>query len=339
MYFYESTSTDPYENLALEEHLFETLPEGAGLFMLWQNTDAVIIGRYQNAAEEIDAAYVKENGIAVVRRMSGGGAVFHDLGGLNYTLITDDAASPGETASDSAESPIWQACMTPLLEVLRGYGLDARFSGRNDIEIGGKKIAGCAQYARGSRTLHHGCILFGTDLSKVAAALDPGEAKFISKSDKSVRARVTTIRACLGAQQPDIAAFRRDLHSAYNAAEGGSLTPCVLTAADAAAVRRLQEEKYRTWEWNYGYRTDYQVHREQRFAAGLVAADMDVEGGRIRAVRFSGDFFADGDLTAFERSLAGLALDETLLAALRERGADAVIAGIGTEDLAALLTA
>ncbi len=366
MYFYESTSTDPYENLALEEHLFETLPEGAGLFMLWQNTDAVIIGRYQNAAEEIDAAYVKENGIAVVRRMSGGGAVFHDLGGLNYTLITDDAASPGETASDSAESPIWQVCMAPLLAVLRGYGLDAQFTGRNDIEIGGRKIAGCAQYARGSRTLHHGCILFDTDLSRVAAALQGKPPKdgqplavYTSKADKSVRARVTTIRACLDAMRtqlaqdrgepamPDIAAgivpdmetFRRDLHSAYSAAEGGSLTPCVLTAADAAAVRRLQEEKYRTWEWNYGYRTDYQVHREQRFAAGLVAADMDVEGGRIRAVRFSGDFFADGDLTAFERSLAGLALDETLLAALRERGADAVIAGIGTEDLAALLTA
>ena len=346
MYFYESTSTDPYENLALEEHLFETLPEGAGLFMLWQNTDAVIIGRYQNAAEEIDAAYVKENGIAVVRRMSGGGAVFHDLGGLNYTLITDDAASPGETASDSAESPIWQVCMAPLLAVLRGYGLDAQFTGRNDIEIGGRKIAGCAQYARGGRTLHHGCILFDTDLSRVAAALQGKPPKdgqplavYTSKADQSVRARVTTIRACLGAQQPDIAAFRRDLHSAYSAAEGGSLTPCVLTAADAAAVRRLQEEKYRTWEWNYGYCTDYQVHREQRFAAGLVAADMDVEGGRIRAVRFSGDFFAAGDLAAFERSLAGLALDETLLAALRERGADAVIAGIGTEDLAALLTA
>lgn len=335
MYFYESPSTDPYENLALEEHLFETLPEGAGLFMLWQNTDAVIIGRYQNAAEEIETAYVKENGIAVVRRMSGGGAVFHDLGGLNYTLITDDA-----------ESPIWKACMAPLLAVLRGYGLDAQFTGRNDIEIGGRKIAGCAQYARGSRTLHHGCILFDTDLSKVTAALrgkpprdGQAAAVFTSKADQSVRSRVTTVRACLGAQQPDIAAFRRDLHSAYSAAEGGSLTPCVLTAADAAAVRRLQEEKYRTWEWNYGYRTDYQVHREQRFAAGLVAADMDVEGGRIKAVRFSGDFFADGDLAALESSLAGLALDETLLTALRARGADAVIAGIGAEDLAALLTA
>lgn len=346
MYFYESTSTDPYENLALEEHLFETLPEGAGLFMLWQNTDAVIIGRYQNAAEEIDAAYVKENGIAVVRRMSGGGAVFHDLGGLNYTLITDDAESPVPTDGWADADAVWQACMAPLLAVLRGYGLEAQFSGRNDIEIGGRKIAGCAQYARGSRTLHHGCILFDTDLSRVAAALrgkpprdGQAAAVFTSKADQSVRSRVTTVRACLGAQQPDIAAFRRDLHSAYSAAEGGSLTPCVLTAADAAAVRRLQEEKYRTWEWNYGYRTDYQVHREQRFAAGLVAADMDVEGGRIKAVRFSGDFFADGDLAALESSLAGLALDETLLTALRARGADAVIAGIGAEDLAALLTA
>ena len=324
MYFYESPSTDPYYNLALEEHLFETLPEGAGLFMLWQNKDAVIIGRYQNAAEEINAAYVKKHGIAVVRRMSGGGAVYHDLGGLNYTLIMDGAESP------------WRRCMQPLLGVLRGYGLDARFSGRNDIEIGGKKIAGCAQYARASRTLHHGCILFDTDLAKVAAALTPGEAKFTSKSDKSVRARVTTIRACMDGRCLDMHTFRRDLREAYSTAQGAGCKPFVLTVEGAAAVRRLRDEKYRTWEWNFGYRTDYQVHRERRFAAGFAAADLDVEEGCIKAVRFSGDFFAD-ELSAFERALAGMPLDENLISRLRERGADTVIAGLGAEELAALL--
>ena len=340
MYFYESTSTDPYENLALEEHLFETLPEGAGLFMLWQNTDAVIIGRYQNAAEEIDAAYVKENGIAVVRRMSGGGAVFHDLGGLNYTLITDDAESPVPTDGSADADAVWQACMAPLLAVLRGYGLEAQFSGRNDIEIGGRKIAGCAQYARGGRTLHHGCILFDTDLSKVAAALDPGEAKFLSKSDKSVRTRVTTVRTCRA--DLSIERFRQDLRAAYGQmAAAGGLTPYALSEADNAAIWRLREGKYRTWEWNYGYRADYQVRRQKKFPAGLVTADMDVKGGVIERIHLSGDFFlaqAGSTVEKIEQALCGLPLNDELAERIRAAlDADTVLHGISAAGLAALL--
>ena len=340
MYFYESTSTDPYENLALEEHLFETLPEGAGLFMLWQNTDAVIIGRYQNAAEEIDAAYVKENGIAVVRRMSGGGAVFHDLGGLNYTLITDDAESPVPTDGSADADAVWQACMAPLLAVLRGYSLEAQFSGRNDIEIGGRKIAGCAQYARGGRTLHHGCILFDTDLSKVAAALDPGEAKFLSKSDKSVRTRVTTVRTCRA--DLSIERFRQDLRAAYGQmAAAGGLTPYALSDADNAAIWRLREGKYRTWEWNYGYRADYQVRRQKKFPAGLVTADMEVKGGVIERIHLSGDFFpaqAGSTVEKIEQALCGLPLNDELAERIRAAlDADTVLHGISAAGLAALL--
>ena len=340
MYFYESTSTDPYENLALEEHLFETLPEGAGLFMLWQNTDAVIIGRYQNAAEEIETAYVKENGIAVVRRMSGGGAVFHDLGGLNYTLITDDAESPVPTDGSADADAVWQACMAPLLAVLRGYGLEAQFSGRNDIEIGGRKIAGCAQYARGGRTLHHGCILFDTDLSKVAAALDPGEAKFLSKSDKSVRTRVTTVRTCRA--DLSIERFRQDLRAAYGQmAAAGGLTPYALSEADNAAIWRLREGKYRTWEWNYGYRADYQVRRQKKFPAGLVTADMDVKGGVIERIHLSGDFFlaqAGSTVEKIEQALCGLPLNDELAERIRAAlDADTVLHGISAAGLAALL--
>ena len=340
MYFYESTSTDPYENLALEEHLFETLPEGAGLFMLWQNTDAVIIGRYQNAAEEIDAAYVKENGIAVVRRMSGGGAVFHDLGGLNYTLITDDAESPVPTDGSADADAVWQACMVPLLAVLRGYGLEAQFSGRNDIEIGGRKIAGCAQYARGGRTLHHGCILFDTDLSKVAAALNPGEAKFLSKSDTSVRTRVPTVRTCRA--DLSIERFRQDLRAAYGQmAAAGGLTLYALSEADNAAIWRLREGKYRTWEWNYGYRADYQVRRQKKFPAGLVTADMDVKGGVIERIHLSGDFFpaqAGSTVEKIEQALCGLPLNDELAERIRAAlDADTVLHGISAAGLAALL--
>ncbi|MCR5134440.1 MAG: lipoate--protein ligase family protein, partial [Clostridiales bacterium] len=282
MYYYESTTTDPCENLATEEYFFETLPAGTGLFMLWQNRDAVIVGKYQNTAEEINTAYVREHGIEVVRRMSGGGAVFHDLGGLNYTIITDEETSPCD--------PVWKRHMAPLLSVLRGYGLDARFTGRNDIEIGGRKIAGCAQYAHDSRTLHHGCILFDTDLTKVAAALrgkpqrtgepaahTPGEAIFVSRSDKSVPSRVTTIRACLEELgiRKTIETFMRDLRKAYQpqetaADEQEAFVPYQLTEADRKEIDILCESKYRTWAWNYGYRADYQVKKEQRFATGTV---------------------------------------------------------------------
>ncbi len=396
MYYYESPTTDPYENLASEEHLFETLPAGAGLFMLWQNSDAVIVGKYQNTAEEVHAAYVREHGVAVVRRMSGGGAVYHDLGGLNYTLILDEESPCGAEdpelpagSSDAAEQDaVWRQCMAPLLAVLRSYGLDAQFSGRNDILVrspqpaaddGGavgddaaddwRKIAGCAQYSRGSRTLHHGCILFDTDLEKVAAALTPGEAKFVSRSDKSVRTRVTTIRACQekisrqeseampeqsGGKKSDVMnemprqiitmeQFQQDLRRAYDTS-----APYLLTAEDWKAIRKLRDEKYRTWEWNYGFRADYQVHRERRFAAGLVAADMDVRGGCIEAVRFSGDFFADGDIAALEEALQGLLLDEQLAEHLQARlggqdgprqgGCDSPIRGVSIEELARLLT-
>ncbi|MBQ3963986.1 MAG: lipoate--protein ligase [Firmicutes bacterium] len=364
MYYYESTTTDPYENLAIEEHLFETLPAGAGLFILWQNSDAVIVGKYQNTAEEIHAAYVREHGVAVVRRMSGGGAVYHDLGGLNYTLILDE-----ESPDDADQNAVWQQCMAPLLAVLRSYGLDAQFSGRNDILVrspqavmngdgtadGWRKIAGCAQYSRGSRTLHHGCILFDTDLEKVTAALTPGEAKFVSRSDKSVAARVTTIRACLDglrAQNPGateeaeeevrravtMEQFRRDLRQAY-----GTSVPYVLSAEDQEAIRRLRDEKYRTWAWNYGFRADYEVKKVRRFEAGTVQAEMTVRGGCIEEVRFSGDFFADSGNTAagidaiaqLEQVLRGQLLDEHLAENLPEKE---YIRGVSAEDLVRMLT-
>lgn len=365
MFFYESPSTDPYENLALEEYLFETLPAGEGLLMLWQNRDAVIVGKYQNTAEEINAAYVRDHCIAVVRRLSGGGAVYHDLGGLNYTLITDEE-SPAD--GESGEELIWQKYMTPVLSVLAGYGLKAEFSGRNDILIEGKKIAGCAQYARGGRMLHHGCILFDSDLSKVSQALSPGEAKFVSKSDKSVASRVTTICACLATADriPDVADFRADLREAYRkwsaaadtdsvmldrgaaASAGGTLhgaaerfLPYELSDADLAAVRKLQEEKYSTWEWNFGFRGDYQVRRQRKFPAGLVTAEMDARQGYIKRVRFSGDFFSEGEVAALEEALKGIALDEHLADYLADyfAGSEAGrIRGVSARELADLLT-
>lgn len=365
MYYYESSTCDPYENLATEEYLFRTLPAGSRLLMLWQNRDAVIIGRYQNTAQEINAPYVREHGIAVVRRLSGGGAVFHDTGGLNYTIISDEENGQEETGGEEAGStgrepsegaaaeldPVWQRCMAPLLDVLAEYGLTACFSGRNDILIGDSKIAGCAQYAAGGRMLHHGCILFDTNPAKVAAALCPSKAKYVSRGDKSVTSRVTTIRACLDKRTsrtdgPATARdLERDLREAYRR-QAAEMIPYVLTEADRREIRRLADEKYRTWEWNYGYRADYQVRGERRFAGGMVQAGMDVRGGHIGEISLTGDFFAAGDVAALERALSGLALDERLAENLRARLAEQeekpaarkeYIKGVTLDELADLL--
>jgi lipoate-protein ligase A len=252
--------------------------------------------------------------------MSGGGAVFHDLGGLNYTLLMDEELLTFSGGGADADA-VWRAFMAPLVGVLRGYGLSAQFSGRNDIEIGGKKIAGCAQYSRGGITLHHGCILFDTDPVKVAAALNPGAAKFISKSDRSVRARVTTIRACLASQGQahggcafadlSMERVRQDLRDAYGQlAEAGGLTLYVPTEEEKAAVRRLRDEKYRTWEWNFGRSPRTTFSRTRKFACGTVTAHYSLERGVISELQFTGDFIGFRPAEELAEKLKGCTLND-----------------------------
>ena len=325
MIYLESHSTDPYFNLALEEYVFEQMDRSKSYFMLWQNNNTIVVGKYQNTAEEIDQAYVDAHGIRVARRLSGGGAVYHDKGNLNFTFIVDQADAPGLN---------FKIFVEPVIQALARFGVHAEFTGRNDLTIDGMKFSGNSQYARRGRLLHHGCIMLDSNLTSVADALRVKEAKFDSKAVKSVRSRVTTINAHAPAPI-SMEDFKGALKECAMAS--GALEPCTLTEEDLAAIQKLRDEKYATWEWNYGFSPAYDMRREMKFPAGLVTAHLSAEHGKIKAVRFYGDFFGNGDLSELEDAIVGLPLDEHLTEALEHLHIGDYMSGITAEELARLL--
>lgn len=325
MKYIESKWTDPYYNLALEEYVFENLDRHSDWLLLWQNFNTIVIGKYQNTVEEINADYVKEHGISVARRLSGGGAVYHDKGNLNYTIIVDQ----NEDFDFN-----FQYFARPLTRALQAFGIDAKFSGRNDVTIDGKKFSGNSQYVKRNRIMHHGCIMLDSNLSNVADALKVKEIKMESKSTKSVRSRVTTINA--NAETPiSMETFKQELKK--QVAEGNPLEPYELTEADITEIKKLRDEKYATWEWNYGFSPEYTVRKEEKFPCGIVTAHMDVEKGRIKEIRLFGDFFGNGDIAELENRLKGLTLDYNMEDSLRNVNAEDYINGITTQELIKLL--
>ena len=324
MFYLESPSRDPYFNLALEEYVFERMDKSKSYFLLWQNDNTIVVGKYQNTAEEIDQAYVDAHGIRVARRLSGGGAVYHDKGNLNFTFIVDRADAPGLN---------FKIFVEPVIQALARFGVHAAFTGRNDLTIDGMKFSGNAQYARRGRLLHHGCIMLDSNLTSVADALRVKEAKFDSKAVKSVRSRVTTINAHAPAPI-SMEDFKGALKECAMAS--GELEPCTLTEEDLAAVRKLRDEKYATWAWNYGCSPAYDMRREMKFPAGLVTAHLSAEGGKIKAVRFYGDFFG-GELGELEGAMVGLPLDGHLTEALEALRVGDYMSGITAEELSRLL--
>lgn len=325
MLYLESPTRDPYFNLALEEYLFEELGRSRPCFMLWQNDNTIVVGKYQNTAEEINQAFVDAHHIRVARRLSGGGAVYHDKGNLNFTFVVDQGSNPAFN---------FKIFVQPVVEALARFGVHAEFTGRNDLTIDGMKFSGNAQYARHGRLLHHGCIMLDSNLTSVADALRVKEAKFASKAVKSVRSRVTTINA--HAPSPiSMADFKGALRACAMAS--GELEPFALTREDLAAVQALRDGKYATWEWNYGFSPAYGVRREMKFPGGLVTAHLQAEKGRIQAVRFYGDFFGSRDLGELERALEGLPLDEHLAEALTGLQVGEYMNGVTPQELARLL--
>lgn len=325
MLYLESPTRDPYFNLALEEYLFEELGRSRPCFMLWQNDNTIVVGKYQNTAEEINQAFVDAHHIRVARRLSGGGAVYHDKGNLNFTFVVDQGSNPAFN---------FKIFVQPVVEALARFGVHAEFTGRNDLTIDGMKFSGNAQYARHGRLLHHGCIMLDSNLTSVADALRVKEAKFASKAVKSVRSRVTTINAHAPAPI-SMADFKGALRACAMAS--GELEPYALTEADVLAVQKLRDEKYATWAWNYGFSPPYDMVRERKFPAGLVTAHLSAEGGKIKAVRLYGDFFGSGELGELESAMAGLPLDGRLAEALEALHVEHYMSGITAAELAALL--
>lgn len=283
MIYIKSPWIDPYLNLALEEYLLTDF--GEEVFMLWRNDKSVIVGKNQNSLAEINADYVRENGIAVVRRLTGGGAVFHDLGNLNFSFIVNNEEG---FFSD------FRKFTTPIVETLHSYGVNACFGGRNDILVDGKKISGNSQAVFKGKLLHHGTILFHTDFGDLAGALNPDPAKISGKGISSVKSRVTNIWKH---KKIDIEEFTERL------AVGEQYT---LNAEDERHAKRLAEEKYRTWEWNFGYSPKYGFHNRKRFAGGALEAFLNVDGGDISDIKIFGDFFSRLPVEEIETVLRGV---------------------------------
>ena len=290
-FYLETGSTDPRYNLAFEEYVLTHRTEGDYL-LLWQNDNTIVIGQNQNAEAEINRSFVEEHHICVVRRMTGGGAVYHDLGNLNYSFITD----AGDTEQLSMD-----AFTRPVVEALKGLGLDAEASGRNDILVSGKKISGTAQRLAKGRILHHGTLLFDSNPAMVSGALNVDPTKFQSKSAKSVKSRIGNIREFLP-QDMDLKAFWDYLKGAL-AADG--FCSAELGEEELAVVRELKESKYDTWQWNFGRSPKFDVVNKDRFSGGGVEVGLCVEKGCIVSAAFYGDFLALRSLQPLTEALAG----------------------------------
>lgn len=322
--YYETQSLDPCFNLAFEEQLLETERSGE-LLMLWQNGPAAVIGLNQNAAEEVDAGAAKRLGVTVVRRMTGGGAVYHDLGNLNYSFFTD----AGDTAELSME-----ALARPVCRALGALGVRAELTGRNDICIEGKKVSGTAQRLSRGRVLHHGTLLFDTDTAMLAGALRPSPEKFSSKAAKSVRSRVGNIRDFLP-RDMGLAEFWQEL--LRELARDG-LVRERLTEPELDEVRRLAREKYGSWDWNHGRAPDFGFRARGRFSGGTVEVRLKLHAGRIEDAAFLGDYLALRGGEGLCAALRGIRLEPAdVLGTLKRLPLREYLGGITAEEITGLI--
>ncbi len=290
-HYIETGSHDPTYNLAFEEYILQNFHYG-NILILWQNEPSVIVGRNQNTSEEINPYFVDTNKINVVRRNTGGGAVYHDLGNLNYSFITD-----GNRLGENTLTPF----LEPVVKTLQSLGLDASATGRNDILISGKKVSGTAQQFHKGRILHHGTLLFRSDLNVISNALKPDATKFQSKSVKSVRSRVGNISDFLDLDM-DLPAFWAYLKKYLTTEDTKLLT---LSSEDKAKIQKLQEEKYKSWDWNYGKSPRCQMHFRNRFAGGLLDISLSAENQIITQLQIRGDFLAVSPIADLEKALIG----------------------------------
>lgn len=327
IYTLDLSTTDPDFNLAAEQYVFDRLPREHSYFMLWQNDRAIIVGRYQNTAAEINASYVDAHGIRVVRRLSGGGAVYHDMGNLNYTYIGD---------ARQMEKLDFSLFCRPVIDTLARFGVHAELNGRNDMTIDGKKFSGNAQYRKQGRVMHHGTIMFDSDLTVVSEALNVDPTKFQGKGIRSTRSRVTNVREHLP-QDCSLPEFRRALLATVS--ENNEAIAYTLTQQDADAIEALRRERYATWKWNYGSSPAYTQSNRRRFeGCGLVEVCLDVQDGILRCLTLRGDFFHLADPAELTTRLCGLQADpQAYRAALSDVDVSQYIAGLSTEDFLSLM--
>ncbi|MEK4487055.1 lipoate--protein ligase [Psychrobacillus sp. FSL H8-0484] len=296
MYFIDNKGiTDPRINLAIEEYALNTMDVEKDSFLLFYiNQPSIIIGRNQNTVEEINTDFVEKNGIIPVRRLSGGGAVYHDLGNLNFSFLTKD---------DGDSFRNFKKFTQPVVDALGKMGVNAELSGRNDILAEGKKISGNAQFSTRGRMFSHGTLMFNTEIDAVVSALKVSKEKIESKGIKSIRSRVANVAELL--KEPmTIEQFRSEiLSSIFGGAE--NIQYWELTEEDWENIHKLSEQRYQQWDWNYGKSPKFNMKHTHRFPSGGVDVRLEVNKGIMEEVKIFGDFFGVGEMEEVERLLTG----------------------------------
>ena len=295
MKLYILNEHDPHKNLAVEEYLFETSSED--VIILWQNAPTVVIGKNQNAYAEINTDYTEKNGILIARRISGGGAVYHDLGNVNYTFISNQNNSGID----------FKTFTLPIIEALSSLGINAELTGRNDIEVNGKKISGNAQHVKGNRVLHHGTLLFNSDLTVLSNALNVDEEKIKAKAIKSTRSRVANILELLD-HKINVRDFIKTITdyviSKYRA-----------TLVETPHSKRIDEltARNKSREWLFpekDYVSRYTVRKKRKFDFGIVEILLEMKNDTLISARIIGDFFGTKDINNLEAALIGSKISE-----------------------------
>ena len=296
---YESGSFDPFWNLAMEQHLLETAGGRCCLLYLWQNQNTVVIGKNQNPWAECRTSLLEAEGGHLARRLSGGGAVFHDLGNLNFTFLVPT----GDYDLEKQQRVLLTACQS--------FGIPAELSGRNDLTAGGRKFSGNAFYHSGQRSYHHGTLLVDTDGEKLSRYLTPSKAKMEAKGVPSVRSRVVNlIELCPGLT---IDALKKALVDAFEEVYGRKSEPRPLTEADKKRVAELKTV-YESWDWRFGQSLPFTWRAEGRFPWGGVELQLIVEAGIIHAAKVYTDAMDHGLSTRVEAALTGCRFDPNALA-------------------------
>ncbi|WP_145025844.1 lipoate--protein ligase [Paenibacillus sp. Y412MC10] len=320
--------TDPAVNLAIEEFALKHLPMDDSYLLFYINRPSIIIGKHQNTIEEINQEYVKDHNIKVVRRLSGGGAVYHDLGNLNFSFITKD---DGESFHNFLKFT------QPVIDALHHMGVNAELSGRNDLQVGEQKISGNAQFSTRGRMFSHGTLMFNLNLDDVQASLNANPEKFKSKSTKSVRSRVANISELMN-QKMTIEEFRSELLRYIFGMEPNEVPQYKLTEADWEIINQISKDRYQNWEWNYGQSPQSNVKHTKRFPVGIIDIRMDIKDARIQDIKIYGDFFGVGDVADIEDRLRGKRYEESeVREALADIDVKHYFGNIGMDDLIGLI--
>ncbi|HLQ98346.1 MAG TPA: lipoate--protein ligase [Candidatus Dormibacteraeota bacterium] len=288
--------TDPTINLALEEYILENFGEKDTYLLFYVNKPSIIIGRNQNAVEEINTEYVDENGIQVVRRLSGGGAVYHDEQNLNFSFITKD---DGDSFHNFAKFT------QPVVEALNNIGVPAELIGRNDLLVKGRKISGNAQFSTKGRMFSHGTLMLDSEIENVVEALNVSKEKIESKGIKSIRSRVANISEFLE-EKITMDEFKElILRYIFEVEDIKDVPRYELTDEDWEKVYEISEKRYKNWDWNFGKSPSFNIKASHKFASGLLDVRLDVKKGMIENCTIYGDFFGIGDVREIEEKLVG----------------------------------